>query len=115
MRYDIYDEAYPAPSPTELALQSPHVLHTPPAIARRLGKRTFALWSDASRSTRYLSTARTTIRLGGEDASKLHFYDIAPAGGGGYGDQDDIVVGSRCLDLDEECRGSARGAARHRD
>lgn len=84
VRYDIYDDDYPAPSPTELALQSPHVLLTPTAIARRLGKTTFALWSNASQSAWYLSTARTTVRLGGEDASSLHFYDIAPARGGGY-------------------------------
>ncbi|GEP60500.1 hypothetical protein [Reyranella soli] len=84
VRYDIYDDDYPAPSPTELALRSPHVLLTPTAIAQRLGKTTFALWSDANQSAWYLSTARTTVRLGGEDASRLHFYDIAPARGGGY-------------------------------
>lgn len=84
VRYDIYQDDYPPPSPVELALQSPHVLLTPPAIAKRLGKTTFALWSDAARSRWYLSTARTTVLLGGKETSKLHFYDVAPARSGGF-------------------------------
>jgi hypothetical protein len=84
VRYDIYYDDYPPPSPAELALQSPHVLLTPPAIARRLGKTTFALWSDAAQSCWHLSTARTTVRLGGKETSKLHFYDIEPARSSGF-------------------------------
>ncbi len=84
VRYDIYHDDYPPPSPAELALQSPHVLLTPPAVARRLGKTTFALWADAGKSRWYLSTARTTVLLGGEETSRLHFYDIAPARSSGF-------------------------------
>jgi hypothetical protein len=84
VRYDIYDDDYPPPSPAELALQSPHVLLTPAAIAARLGKTTFALWSDAAGSRWYLSTARTTVRLGDEETATPHFYDVAPARGGGF-------------------------------
>ena len=84
VRYDLYDDDYPPPSPAALALQSPHVLLTPAAIAARLGKTTFALWSDAAGSRWYLSTARTTVQLGGEETSALHFYDVAPARGGGF-------------------------------
>jgi len=83
VRYDIYDD-YPSPSPAELALQSPDVLLTPAAIAARLGKTTFALWADAAGARWYLSTARTTVLLGGEETSALHFYDVAPARGGGF-------------------------------
>jgi hypothetical protein len=60
------------------------VLLTPAAIAARLGKTTFALWTDAAGSRWYLSTARTTVLLGGEETSALHFYDVAPARGGGF-------------------------------
>jgi hypothetical protein len=60
------------------------VLLTPPDIAQRLGKTTFALWSDAARSRWYLSTARTTVPLGGAETSRLHFYDVEPARGGGF-------------------------------
>lgn len=84
VRYDIYDDDYPPPSPAELALQSPNVLLTPAAIAARLGKTTFALWTDAAGSHWYLSTARTTVQLGGEETSALHFYDIEPARSGGF-------------------------------
>ncbi len=84
VRYDIYDDDYPPPSPTELALQSPHVLLTPPAVAARLGKTTFALWSDAAQTHWYLSTARTTVLLGGKETSRLHYYDIAPARSSGF-------------------------------
>ena len=38
VRYDIYDDDYPPPSPAELALQTPELLLTPPAIAARLGE-----------------------------------------------------------------------------
>ena len=41
VRYDIYDDDYPSPSPAELALQSPDVLLTPAAIAARLGNDDF--------------------------------------------------------------------------
>ena len=82
--YDIYDDDYPPPSPAELALRTPDVLLTPPAIAARLAKTTFALWSDAAGSRWFLSTARTTVLLGGRETSQLHFYDVAPARGGGY-------------------------------
>ena len=81
VRYDICDDDYPPPSPAELALQSPHVLLTPASIAVRLGKTTFALWTDAASARWYLSTARTTVLLGGEETSALHFYDVAPARG----------------------------------
>lgn len=84
VRYDVYDDDDPPPSPVELALRSPNVLHTPPAIAARLGKTTFALWNDAALSRWYLSTGRTTVLLGAEETSELHFYDIAPARGGGF-------------------------------
>lgn len=84
VRYDIDHDDYPPPSPAELALQSPHVVVTPSAIARRLGKTSFALWSDAARTHWYLSTARTTVRLGDEETSRLHFYDVEPARGGGF-------------------------------
>ena len=86
VRYDLYDDNYPAPSPAELALRAPHVLLTPAAIAARLGKTTFALWSDAAGARWHLSTARTTVLLGGEETSTLHFYDIAPARSGGFTD-----------------------------
>jgi hypothetical protein len=82
--YDVYYDDYPPPTPAELALQTPDILLTPPAIAARLAKTTFALWSDAAGSRWYLSTARTTVLLGGAETSKLHFYDIEPARGGGY-------------------------------
>jgi hypothetical protein len=84
VRYDIFDDDYPPPSPAELALQSPDVLLTPAAIAARLGKTTFALWTDAAGARWYLSTVRTTVLLGGEETSALHFYDVAPARGGGF-------------------------------
>lgn len=84
VRYDIYDDDYPAPSPAELALRTPAILLTPAAIAARLGKTTFALWADAAGSRWYLSTARTTVMLGGPETSELHFYDVAPARGGGF-------------------------------
>lgn len=84
MRYDLYDDDYPPPSPAELALRSPETLLTPPAIAARLAKTTFALWSDAAGSRWYLSTARTTVLLGGAETSELHFYDIEPARSGGF-------------------------------
>jgi hypothetical protein len=84
VRYDIYDEDYPPPSPAELALQRPEILLTPPAIAARLVTTTFALWSDTARSRWYLSTARTTVPLGGAETSNVHFYDVAPARGGGF-------------------------------
>jgi hypothetical protein len=84
VRYDIYHDDYPPPSPAELALQSPYVLLTPLPIAKRLGKTTFALWSDAARLRWYLSTARTTVRLGDAETSRLHFYDVEPARGGGF-------------------------------
>ena len=84
VRYDLYDDDYPPPPPAELALQTPDVVLTPPAIAARLAKTTFALWSDAAGSRWYLSTARTTVLLGGAETSELHFYDIEPARGGGF-------------------------------
>jgi len=83
VRCDVYDDD-PPPSPAELALQTPDVVLTPPAIAARLAKTTFALWSDAAGSRWYLSTARTTVRLGGAETSELHFYDIEPARSGGF-------------------------------
>jgi hypothetical protein len=84
VRYDLYDDDYPPPSPAALALQTPDVLLTPPAIAARLDKTIFALWTDAAGSRWYLSTARTTVLLGGQETSALHFYDVAPARGGGF-------------------------------
>ena len=84
VQYDVYHDDYPPPSADDLALQMPDLLWTPPAIASRLRKTTFALWSDAAGSRWYLSTARTTVLLGGMDTSNLHFYDIAPARSGGY-------------------------------
>ena len=84
VRYDLYDDDYPPPAPAELALRAPNVLLTPAAIAARLGKTTFALWSDDAGARWYLSTARTTVQLGGEETSTLHFYDIAPARSGGF-------------------------------
>lgn len=83
VRYDLYDDD-PPPSPAALALRMPNVLLTPAAIAARLGKTTFALWADAAGTRWYLSTARTTVLLGGEETSALHFYDVAPARGGGF-------------------------------
>lgn len=84
VRYDVYYDDYPPPPPAQLALQTPDILLTPSAIAARLGKTTFALWSDAVGGRWYLSTARTTVLLGGPETSRVHFYDIAPARGGGY-------------------------------
>jgi hypothetical protein len=84
VRYDIYRDDHPPPSASELALQTPHVLLTPPAVAGRLGRTTFALWSDAAGARWHLSTARTTVLLGGAETSTLHFYDVAPARGGGF-------------------------------
>jgi hypothetical protein len=84
VRYDLYDDDYPPPAPAELALQRPDILLTPPAIAARLAKTTFALWSHAAGSRWYLSTARTTVLLGDTETSRLHFYDVAPARGGGF-------------------------------
>jgi len=84
VRYDLYDEAHPPPSLAELALDRPELLLTPPAIAARLGKTAFALWSDAAGTRWFLSTGRTTVALGGADTSRGHFYDVEPARGGGF-------------------------------
>ena len=84
VRYAIYEDCTEPPPPASLALSTPELLLTPPAIAARLAPTTFALWSDAASSRWYLSTARTTVLLGGEETSTLHFYDVAPARGGGF-------------------------------
>jgi hypothetical protein len=77
------DDAEPL-SPSELALSTPDLLLTPPAIAARLGPTTFALWSDAALARWHLSSARSTVLLGGAETATVQFLDIAPARGGGY-------------------------------
>jgi hypothetical protein len=62
----------------------PELVLTPPAIAGRLAPTTFALWSDSAATHWHLSTARSTVLLGGPETSRVHFYDIAPARGGGF-------------------------------
>lgn len=84
VRYAIYEHDTEPPSPASLALSTPELLLTPPAIAARLAPTTFALWSDADAALWHLSTARTTVLLGGPETSRVHFYDVAPARGGGF-------------------------------
>jgi hypothetical protein len=84
VRYAIYEDDTEPPSPAALALSTPELVLTPPAIAGRLAPTTFALWSDSAATRWHLSTARSTVLLGGPETSRVHFYDIAPARGGGF-------------------------------
>ena len=84
LQYALYDDDTAPLSPDELAFSTPDLLLTPPAIASRLGPTTFALWSDAAGAHCYLSTARSTVRLGDDGTATVQFLDIAPARGGGY-------------------------------
>lgn len=68
----------------ERCLATPESLDTPEPIARRLGPRGFALWSDAARGRWYLSTRDVTVRLGEAETSPIRVANIAPARGGGY-------------------------------
>lgn len=84
VRYAICEDDAEPLSPVALALSTPELRLTPPAIAARLAPTTFALWSDANAAHWYLSTARSTVLLGGPETSRVHFHDIAPARGGGF-------------------------------
>lgn len=81
VRYPTYDPDYPAPPPSERALRADGLLDTPADAAKRLGTRTFALWS-AKSGTWYLSTGRDTVGL--VEGTVVSLLEIAPARGSGY-------------------------------
>jgi len=64
-------------------LHTPDLLDTPEPIARMLGKRGFALWSDASGQRWHLSTRAVTVVLGRPGTSLVKVASIEPARGGG--------------------------------
>lgn len=64
-------------------LHTPDLLDTPEPIARMLGKREFALWSDASGRRWHLSTHAVTVVLGRPGTSLVKVASIEPARGGG--------------------------------
>lgn len=65
-------------------LSAPELLDTPRSIARGLGDRGFALWSDAAGTRWHLSTSACTIVLGGPDTSRIRVASVEPARGGGF-------------------------------
>lgn len=65
------------------SLTTPELLDTPPPLARRLGDKGFALWSDATGTRWQLSNGYVTVVLGGPDTSEARVSNIAPARGGG--------------------------------
>ena len=69
LQYALYGDDTEPLSPAELALSTPQLLLTPPAIATRLAPTTFALWSDTAAARWHLSTARSTVLLGGAETS----------------------------------------------
>lgn len=77
--------AYPInPLPGPACLHHPEILETPAPLAARLGEVGFALWSDATGTRWYLSTAADSIVLGGPDSSTVQVLEIEPAKGGGF-------------------------------
>jgi len=64
-------------------LHTPDLLDTPGPIARTLGEKDFALWSDASGQRWHLSTRAVTIVLGRPGTSLVKVASIEPARGGG--------------------------------
>lgn len=84
LQYPLYEADAAPPDPRERALSMPELLQTPPAIAALLGPTTFALWSDGTGGCWHLSTAHSTVRLGGAETSTAQFLEIEPARGGGY-------------------------------
>ena len=65
-------------------LSAPELLDTPRSIARGLGDRGFALWSDAAGTRWHLSTSACTIVLAGPDTSRVRVASVEPARGGGF-------------------------------
>ena len=64
-------------------LHAPDLLDTPQPIARRLGEKDFALWSDTTGQRWHLSTAACTVVLGQPGTSMVKVASIEPARGGG--------------------------------
>lgn len=64
-------------------LHTPDLLDTPEPIARKLGEKDFALWSDASGRRWHLSTRAVTVVLGRPGTSLVKVASIEPARGGG--------------------------------
>lgn len=64
-------------------LHTPDLLDTPEPIARKLGEKDFALWSDASGQRWHLSTRAVTVVLGRRGTSLVKVASIEPARGGG--------------------------------
>lgn len=90
------------------ALSFPELLDTPAPLARRLGSKGFALWSDATDTRWHLSTADATVVLGGPDTAEVRVGNIAPARGGGSAT---IDVGSwwvRCAHNSRSIEDAAR-------
>ena len=82
--YDV--RAGDADAPHRIAnrcLQTPDLLDTPEPIARKLGEKDFALWSDASGERWHLSTRAVTVVLGRPGTSVVKVASIEPARGGG--------------------------------
>ena len=65
-------------------LNALELLDTPRSIARDLGDRGFALWSDAAGTRWHLSTSACTIVLGRPDTSRVRVASVEPARGGGF-------------------------------
>ncbi len=82
--YDV--RASDADDPHRIAnrcLHAPDLLDTPEPIARKLGEKQFALWSDASGQRWHLSTRAMTVVLGRPGTSVVKVASIEPARGGG--------------------------------
>lgn len=83
--YDV--RASDADDPHRIAnrcLNAPELLDTPRSIARPLGDKGFALWSDAAGQHWHLSTAACTIVLGQPETSLVRVASVEPARGGGF-------------------------------
>lgn len=83
VRYDVRRLDGNAHREANTSLTTPELLDTPPPLARRLGPKGFALWSDATGTRWHLSNGFVTVLLGGADTSEVRVSNIAPARGGG--------------------------------
>ena len=105
VRYAIYEDDTEPPSPATLALSTPELLLTPPAIAGRLGTDDVRAVERRAPSSRWhLSTARSTVLLGGPETSRRAFLRHRPGARRRlHGNRHGLLVRSRRprIELDE--------------